>query len=187
MSLYSASSFIYLCLYSHLTVLYSGLKLCDCKVWLLIYSSLPPCWHTEPMDMISFWIPQGVEFKNCIVWLKCSNYRVVIDQRFGCVQSFASSDRGVSCWLWMPLVLSLFRDHSVISRSSKGTISNDKNTMKNGQRDEGKVTLICLLCLVCVLFRGFLPPAEYLSALRTGMLSCTEKLSCLEQTYAKAA
>lgn len=64
-----------------------GPKLCNGKVWLLIYCSVPPCWHTELMGMIPFWIPLGTEFKNCIVCLKYPNYRVLIDHRFGCVQS----------------------------------------------------------------------------------------------------
>lgn len=48
------------------------------------------------MAMISFWIPLGTEFKNCIVWLKYSNYRTVTGVRFGCMQSFCigSSDGG---------------------------------------------------------------------------------------------
>lgn len=64
-----------------------GPKLCNDKVWLLIYCSMPPCWHAELMGMIPFWIPLGTEFKNCVVCLKYPNLREAITHRFGCVQS----------------------------------------------------------------------------------------------------
>lgn len=63
-----------------------GPRLCNGEVWLLIYCSMPPCWHTELMGMIPFWIPLGTEFKNCIVCLKYPNYRVLINHGFDCVQ-----------------------------------------------------------------------------------------------------
>lgn len=64
-----------------------GPKLCNDKVWLLIYCSMHSCWHAELMGMIPFWIPLGTEFKNCVVCLKYPNLRGVITHSFGCVQS----------------------------------------------------------------------------------------------------
>lgn len=78
--------FIYSFISSQSTVV-CGPKLGNGKVWLLIYCTVPPLWHTELMGMIPFWIPLGTELKNGIVCLKYSNYRVLIDHRFGCVQS----------------------------------------------------------------------------------------------------
>lgn len=107
-----------------------GPRLHDGKVWLLIYCSLPPCWHAELMGMIPFWILLGTAFKNCTVCLKYPNYREVIDHRFGCVQSLPlvaltglTAPAG-SEWIQSCACSEIFQ---LISLSSQETISVYKN------------------------------------------------------------
>lgn len=100
---------------SHLTPLYYSIMVLNCVCHSEVCWFIPHCLCTEVMGTVAFWIPPGTQCKNCIVWVKYSNYRMAIDLRCGCVQSFriGSIDRGLTCWLWIPLVSCLFRDHAV--------------------------------------------------------------------------